>query len=53
MTSGLPSPAAGDCAGLSVTFTRDGYQTLRLVDFPLLNCTRGYGPVNASLTPTQ
>ena len=52
-TIGLPSPAPGDCAGLSVTFSRDGYQTLRLVDFPLLSCARGYGYVIASLTPTS
>lgn len=52
VTNGLPDAVAGDCAGLSVSFSRDGYQPLRLVDFPLLTCGPGYGYVSASLTPT-
>jgi hypothetical protein len=49
VTTGLPGPVAGDCAGLSVSFSRDGYQPLRVVDFPLLTCGPGYADVSVSL----
>ena len=50
--NGLPSPKAGDCAGLSVSFSKEGYQPLRIIDFPQLTCGPGFPEVNASLTPT-
>jgi hypothetical protein len=49
-TDGLLHPAAADCVGLSATFSRDGYQALRVVDFPLLTCGPGYADVSVSLT---
>jgi hypothetical protein len=52
VTTGLPGPVAGDCAGLSVTFSRPGYQSLRIVSFPQLTCSPGAMAVDASLTPT-
>jgi hypothetical protein len=52
VTTGLPGPVAGDCAGLSVNFSRDGYQSLRIVSFPQLTCSPGAMAVDASLTPT-
>lgn len=52
VTNGLPDPKAGDCAGLSVSFTREGFEPLRISDFPQLTCARGFTWVNASLTPT-
>jgi hypothetical protein len=51
MMEGLRSPAAGDCAGLSVSFTRAGYQPLRVSDFPGLTCARGFWQVNRGLIP--
>ena len=49
---GFSGPVAGDCAGLSLSFSRDGYQTLRIVDIPQLVCAPGATQVNASLYPT-
>jgi hypothetical protein len=50
--SGLPGPAAGDCAGLSVSFSKEGYQPRRVIDFPQLTCVTGLYQLNTSLTPT-
>ena len=50
-TVGLTSPKAGDCAGLSFSFSKDGYQPLQVTEFPGLNCA-GYFQLNASLTPS-
>ena len=52
LTEGLPLPRAGDCAGLSVSFSREGYQPLRVTEFPLLTCGPGFPLLNVSLTPT-
>jgi len=51
-STGLLMPIPGDCSGLSVTFSREGFQPLRVIDFPLLTCGPGYLQLNASLTPT-
>jgi len=51
-SQGLPKPVAGDCAGLSVSFSREGYQAVRVTEFPGLICGGGYPQLNASLTPT-
>lgn len=50
-TLGLADPKSGDCVGLAVTFSRPGYQALRITDFPTLNCAPGSNQLNASLTP--
>ncbi len=50
-TLGLPDPKSGDCVGLSVTFSRPGYQALRVTDFPTLTCGPGYPRLNVTLTP--
>jgi hypothetical protein len=52
ITAGLPGPFTNACTGLSVSFSREGYQPLRVIDFPQLTCERGYWRVNARLTPT-
>jgi hypothetical protein len=52
VTNGLPDPKPGDCVGLSVSFSREGFQALRVTDFPLLTCGPGFPQLNASLTPT-
>jgi hypothetical protein len=49
-TSGLQLPKAGDCVGLSVTFSRDGFQPVRVTDFEF-TCDPGYPLVDARLTP--
>jgi hypothetical protein len=51
-TDGLPDPKAGGCVGLSISFSREGYQPLR-IDFPQLTCGGGFPQLNASLTPTS
>lgn len=52
VTTGLPNPMAGDCAGLSVSFSREGFLPLRVTEFPRLTCAPGFPRLNASLTPT-
>jgi carboxypeptidase family protein len=52
VTNGLPDPKAGDCVELSVSFTREGFEPLRISDFPQLTCARGFTWVNVSLIPT-
>jgi hypothetical protein len=51
LASGIPGPAAGDCKGLSVSFSKVGYQPLRITDLPQLTCAPGVSDVNTSLTP--
>lgn len=50
---GLPDPKAGNCAGLSVSFSKAGYEPLRVTDFPQLTCGPVVSQLNASLTPTS
>lgn len=52
VTKGLPSPMPGDCTGLSLSFGAQGYEPLRVTDFPSLICGPGYPRLNARLTPT-
>jgi hypothetical protein len=52
-TVGLPHPAAGDCTGLSVTFSREGFEPFRVTEFPGLSCVIGSVELNATLTPTK
>jgi len=52
VTNGLPSPMPGDCTGLSLSFSAQGYEPLRVTDFPSLSCGPGYPRLNARLTPT-
>ena len=51
VTAGLPHPAAGDCAGLSISFSREGFQPLQVTSFPTLTCGPGYLQLNVILTP--
>ena len=51
LASGIPGPAAGDCNGLSVTFSKVGYQPVRVTDFIQLICAPGVYQVNTGLTP--
>jgi hypothetical protein len=49
---GLENPAPGDCAALSISFSREGFQPLRVTDFASLTCAPGYLQLNASMTPS-
>ena len=49
---GPPDPKAGDCAGLSVSFSREGYQPLQVTTFTELTCGPGFNQLNVTLTPT-
>jgi hypothetical protein len=52
VTDGLPHPRAGDCAGLSISFSREGFQPLQVTTFPVLTCGPGFPQLNVTLTPT-
>lgn len=49
--NGLPNPSAGDCAGLSMEFSQEGFQPLRVIDFPSLTCQAGFGWLSVVLMP--
>jgi hypothetical protein len=52
VTNGLPQPGPGDCAGLSVSFSREGFQPLQVTSFPTLTCGPGFPQLDVALMPT-
>src|ERR1043166_1749249 len=52
-SAGVLVPSPGDCAGLSVSFSREGFQPLRVTEFARLTCGSGFLQLNASLTPAS
>jgi hypothetical protein len=51
VTDGLSYPMADDCVGLSVSFSREGFQPLHVVDLPQLSCAPGFAELNGALVP--
>jgi len=49
LTNGLRDPAPGDCAGLTLTFEKEGFRPLRIT--PSASCAPGVAEVSARLMP--
>ena len=49
----LANPIIGDCAGLSVTFIREGFEPLTVKDPQGLTCRDGSFRLDASLIPSR
>jgi hypothetical protein len=52
-SAGVVVPSSGDCAGLSISFSREGFQPLRVTEFARLTCGSGFLQLNATLTPAS